>query len=458
MSIQNQIDRIINKRNQALTKVASKGVTVPSGSTIDDLPGLIDLIDVLNTFTVTKTLTNVTTSNDDMKVIAGNSFHMDLSPNTDTFIVSVIVTMGGVNITDQVFVPGTGEKAITANGTYNASTDGLSGYEQVIVNVPSTSPSLGTKTITANGIYNASSDSLDGYSSVTVATPSATGTKQISITANGTTTEDVAAYANAEITVNVSGGSGYTLEQVLSGEALTGVITYLGTSIRSCSFGKTGITEFHAPNLTTIETGVYNGQSSKSNVFYSCSKLTTIDCPNLVLQRDFFAYNNAALTTVNLPVATYVGESSFGYCTSLKNIVLPAASTFYTSAFANCAKLEGADFGASISSGSISGLFRNNIFNGCTKLNKLVLRTSHAIYPLTNINVFNNTPFASGKAGGTLYVPQALIATYQAATNWSTILGYANNQIKSIESTATDPSAPVDLTTHYIDGTLIPTT
>ena len=257
--------------------------------------------------------------------------------------------------------------------------------------------------------------------------------------------------------VNVSSGGGYTLEQVLSGEALTGSITYLGESIRSCAFGNTGITEFHAPNLTTIEVGVYNGQSSKSYVFYNCSKLTTIDCPKLVLQRDFFAYSNSALTTVNLPVGTYVGESSFGYCTSLENIVLPAAYAFYTSAFANCTKLEGADFGASISSGSISGLFRNNIFNGCTKLNKLVLRTSHAIYPLTNINVFNNTPFASGKAGGTLYVPQTLIATYQAASNWSTILGYTNNQIKSIESTATDPNAPVDLTTHYIDGTLIPT-
>jgi len=35
-----------------------------------------------------------------------------------------------------------------------------------------------------------------------------TGTKQISITQNGTTTEDVTNYANAEITVNVSGGGG----------------------------------------------------------------------------------------------------------------------------------------------------------------------------------------------------------------------------------------------------------
>lgn len=35
-----------------------------------------------------------------------------------------------------------------------------------------------------------------------------TGTKQISITENGTTTEDVTNYANAEITVNVQGGGG----------------------------------------------------------------------------------------------------------------------------------------------------------------------------------------------------------------------------------------------------------
>lgn len=41
-----------------------------------------------------------------------------------------------------------------------------------------------------------------------------TGTKQISITENGTTTENVTSYASAEITVNVSGGgsSGYDID------------------------------------------------------------------------------------------------------------------------------------------------------------------------------------------------------------------------------------------------------
>lgn len=59
----------------------------------------------------------------------------------------------------------------------------------------------GTKSITANG----TGIDVANYEKVDVAVPSQspTGTKNISITANGTTTEDVAAYANAQITANV---------------------------------------------------------------------------------------------------------------------------------------------------------------------------------------------------------------------------------------------------------------
>lgn len=49
-----------------------------------------------------------------------------------------------------------------------------------------------------------------------------TGTKQISIISNGTTTEDVTDYAHAEITVNVpSSGGGYTFDWASSSQVIT---------------------------------------------------------------------------------------------------------------------------------------------------------------------------------------------------------------------------------------------
>lgn len=60
-------------------------------------------------------------------------------------------------------------KSITANGTYNASSDNADGYNPVTVNVPESI--IVSKSITANGTYNASSDSADGYNPVTVNVP-----------------------------------------------------------------------------------------------------------------------------------------------------------------------------------------------------------------------------------------------------------------------------------------------
>lgn len=179
MSIQNEITRITNKRDQSFTKVASKGVTVPSGSTIDDLPDLIDSIKTYDVYTITKNLSDVTTNNDDTEVIANGSFYMNLVPGPGKVIDSITVTMGGVDITDQVFTPGVGQKVVSANGTYNASSDSFSGYNQVVVDVP--------------------------HSGITP-----TGTKDISINANGTTIEDVTNYASAQITVAVPQPSGST--------------------------------------------------------------------------------------------------------------------------------------------------------------------------------------------------------------------------------------------------------
>ena len=86
------------------------------------------------------------------------------------------------------------------------------------------------------------------------------------------------------------------------------------------------------------------------------------------------------------------------------------------------------------------------LFTRCTSLKTVIIRDAKYIN-LAQPGSFTNTPFASGGSGGTLYVKQSLVSTYQNATNWSTLLSYENNQILPIEGSIYDG--------YYADGTPI---
>lgn len=220
------------------------------------------------------------------------------------------------------------------------------------------------------------------------------------------------------------------------------------------------------PSLTTFNSGGYH--------FRNCTSLVTVDLPNLTTfgGGGYIFYGCSALKNVNLPKLTgnNSGNYQFGNCTALEHIYLPKASVAGGSTFRGCTSLKTAVLpGSTTAMGTYEFYGDSNLeavdlktskvgdygFQGCTKLNMLVLRNT-SLASLANTRAFTNTPFASGKAGGTLYVPETLISNYQSATNWVTILGYTNNSIKSIESTHTDPDAPIDLTLYYADGTAIP--
>ena len=107
---------------------------------------------------------------------------------TDVYILGKDGPM--VSSAHKDFTP-TGSINIADNGTYDVTEKA-----SAVVNV---SPDLGTKSITANGTYNASSDNLDGYSQVTVNVPSsATGTINITENANRI---DVSSYEYANVNV-----------------------------------------------------------------------------------------------------------------------------------------------------------------------------------------------------------------------------------------------------------------
>lgn len=323
MSIASEISRLSSNISDSLDAVAAKGVTVPSDSNSDDLPGLIALIEQ---------------------------------------------SSGG-----------------DSGGTIYQDTDGYLHLSEDNKNVISIV------------------DTLD--------------------TAGGTI---------RTITSKVDSGGSYSVDdfamRLISGD----INLTSATKIIEYTFASSAITSLMSETVTEI----------RSNACSDCSQLSAVELPNCVNGRaanQIFA-RCTNLVTVKIPKLNNLWSNAFENCRSLQNVVFPAVVRLNSNVFLNCTNLISADFSANIN------IANGGNFQGCTSLSVLVLRSS-SICPLGNISSFTNSPFASGGAGGTLYVPSALISSYQSATNWSTILGYTNNQILPIEGSIYE--------TQYVDGTPI---
>ena len=223
--------------------------------------------------------------------------------------------------------------------------------------------------------------------------------------------------------------------------------------------------------------------SLRNNALNECTHVTSISMPALTTAGNSAIRNCTSLTTINLPEVTSIGTYCFAGDTQLNNVTLPKLGVINNSAFENCTGLTSASFplatevkdsglrncrfstivlqsvtkastysvsnNPSLTTVDFSVLTQLNGGSGFinnTSMTAVIIRTG-TMATLSNINHFNNTPFASGKSGGTLYVPANLKTQYEQASNWSTILGYANNSIQAIEGSYYE--------THYVDGTPI---
>lgn len=234
----------------------------------------------------------------------------------------------------------------------------------------------------------------------------------------------------AQMKVAVDGISGGTITQDEDGYIVISEDGFQAIDYLSLRASNTLCEEYENDNITILKIAYF---------IEGWSNLKKLSLPNCTSFQKSFALgtNTSTSLIVYLPkLQTLSGQCFQSF--KCANMTLPSVTgitnyCFYSSTIpiidlgVNCVSIGG--------SHSLDG-----------NVSVLIMR-SPSVVSLSNINSFPPATFGSNGTGGTLYVPSALISSYQSATNWSTILGYTNNQILPIEGSIYE--------TQYADGTPI---
>ena len=177
----------------------------------------------------------------------------------------------------------------------------------------------------------------------------------------------------------------------------------------------------HNLALTDLPSGV---TSIDGSAFRYCNGITTISC-------------NGAITTLG----TYAFNGSSSYPMRLASVSFPNMTVSSLSyAFGSTTAANACQLLAFADIGSTQGIAAN-AFANCYALQTLVLRKTSAICTLANVSAFLNTPLRGyNSLTAEVYVPNALISTYQTATNWSTLYNNGTITFKKIEGSDYDLS------------------
>ena len=176
------------------------------------------------------------------------------------------------------------------------------------------------------------------------------------------------------------------------------------------------ITSFESDKVITIKGGL-----NKSSIKY-------LSFPNATTANATFS--NADLSQgVNLPKLGDTLQSNMFSGTTLKTIALPKIAYVNNNAFYACSSLTTVDLG---NSDMTTGRIASAVFMDNSAMTVLILR-QNAVINLSSVNSFNNTPFARGGTGGTIYVPSSLIESYKIATNWCTLYEAGSLNFAAIE-------------------------
>ena len=234
------------------------------------------------------------------------------------------------------------------------------------------------------------------------------------------------------------GGSAFYNCTGLTSITIPDSVTSIGYS---AFYGCSGLTSITIPDsVTSIGDYAFYGCTSLTSVtignsvtsigysaFSGCTSLTSVTIGNNVTSIGNYAfYNCSGLTSITIPDSvTSIGSYAFYGCSGLTSITIPdSVTSIGTYAFQNCTGLTSATLGTGVATIS------SYTFDGCTSLAKLTLNKADTYVTLSATNALTNTPIVTSTTEGYVYVPSALLSSYQGATNWANY----KDKIKAIGS------------------------
>jgi hypothetical protein len=356
MSVQTEIDRIITAVGAAYDAVEEKGGTLPASETVANLAEAI------------------------------NSIPKDTHQAVEQATPSLSLNAA----TGEVTAEATQAAGLVAAGTKKATMQLATQAEKTVT------PTEAEQTAVASGKYTTGDV-------VVAAVPAEAKTVELSMpSGDQTVSPDAGKFLSA---VTVKKPATMLPENIKKGVSIGGVVGTLES-------GGGDLDAFIEGNLPMIT-------SNASNV------------------REFASYFNSYIWSASFPKATSIGNAAFQYSEYLDSVSCPQATKIGQSAFDGCWNLRTANFplATNIDEGAFSGCgnqlrtlsfpkatsIGGRAFAGCAKLTALVLSNAEAVCKLSNStsagDALKSTPIADGT--GYIYVPDALVDSYKAATNWS---------------------------------------